>query len=101
MIKAVELNLELVRGRGPLRPFHVIVGAPRRAKVDWYCPVRFKSQGRKALRVFGVDSWQALILALRFVEINLRHEVRQGGQFFWLGRKVSVSRLFATRLSRA
>lgn len=98
MSNAAKLKLQLARGPGRRKPFHVTIGMPRPSKVDWYCPVRFTGLDHRGLRVFGVDSWQALILALRFVEINLRYEVRQGGQFYYLGRKVSVGSLFATRV---
>jgi len=93
-----NLRLHLVR-RGSKRksPLHVIIGAPQPDDdFAWYCPIRFKGLGGKERRIFGVDSWQALILALRCVEAILRNEVRKGGQLFYLGHKTSVGRLFAS-----
>jgi hypothetical protein len=78
-------------------PLHITIGVPQSDdEFDWCCPVRLKGLDRKERRIFGVDSWQALTLALRLVEAMLRHEVRNGGQLFWLGHQVSVGRLFAS-----
>jgi hypothetical protein len=94
--KAAELRLELRKGDTRRRPLHVIVGVPQRhPKQDWYCPVRLNGLYSGEQRIFGVDSWHALMIALRFVEVTLRIEVRRGAQLFWLGRRVSVGKLFA------
>jgi hypothetical protein len=51
------------------------IGTPRRAswKTDFYCPIRLVGRETKTLRAFGVDSVQALILALELARIRLRH----------------------------
>ena len=99
MKSVAVLRLHLVRrGRKRKSPLQVIVGAPQPDGDDWCCPVRIKGLDSKERRVFGVDSWQAMILALRLVEALLRHEVREGGELFWFGHKSSVGKLFANSL---
>jgi hypothetical protein len=94
-----DLRLHLVR-KGETRKsrLQVKVGAPQPDGEDWYCPVCIKGLDSKERRIFGVDSWQALTLALRLVEAMLRREVRQGGQLYYLGGKISVGKLFASSI---
>jgi hypothetical protein len=62
-------------------------------------PVRLKGLvDGKERRIFGVDSWQALTLALRLVEALLKHEVKKGAKLFYLGEKTTVASLFASRV---
>lgn len=95
-----ELRLQLMR-RGSKRKsaVHVTIGAPQPDGNDWYCPICLKGLiGGKERRIFGVDSWQAIILALRLAETILQHEVRKGGKLFYLSGMTSVAELFATRM---
>jgi hypothetical protein len=97
-----DLRLQLMR-RGAKRrsAVHVTIGAPQPDGDDWCCPIRLKGLvDNKERRLFGVDSWQAIILALRFAEAILQNEVRKGGKLFYLGRQTSVAKLFATRVGR-
>jgi hypothetical protein len=96
-----DLRLHFVR-RGEKRksPLHVTVGVPKPDGEDWYCPMRIKGLDNMERRIFGVDSWQALSLALRLVEAMLQQEVREGGQLFYMGEKTSISKLFHKRGSR-
>jgi hypothetical protein len=95
-----DLHLQLLRpGAKRKSLLHVNIGSPQPDGDSWYCPIRLKGLvDKKEHRIFGVDSWQALTLALRFVEVMLRHEVREGGQLFFLGHKTSVGQLFASRI---
>jgi hypothetical protein len=97
--QVADLRLHLVR-QGTTRKsrLHVRVGVPQPDGQDWYCPVYIKGLDNKVTRVFGVDSWQALVLALRMVEAMLRREVREGGQLYYLGSKTSVGKLFASSI---
>ena len=95
-----ELRLQLMR-RGAKRKWavHVTIGAPEPDGNDWCCPIRLKGLvDSKERRIFGVDSWQAVILALRFAETMLQNEVRKGGKLFYLGGETSVPKLFATQV---
>lgn len=54
------------------RQLVVRLGAPRRVKGDWGCPYQLLGLGRKAVRVaFGVDSFQALMMALESIRQDL------------------------------
>ena len=95
-----DLRLQLLR-RGAKRKsaVHVSIGAPQPDGNDWCCPIRLKGLvDRKERRIFGVDSWQAIVLALRLAEAMLKNEVRKGGTLFYLGEETSVAKLFATRV---
>lgn len=100
-MKAIaELRLQLLR-RGAKRKsaVHITIGAPQPDGDDWCCPIRLKGiVDDTDHRTFGVDSWQAIILALALAEIMIRNEVRNGGRLFYLGAETSVDELFATRV---
>jgi len=95
-----DLRLQLLR-RGAKRKsaVHVSIGTPQLDGNDWCCPIQLKGLvDSKERRIFGVDSWQAIILALRFVQALLQNEVRKGSKLYYLGVETSVVKLFATRL---
>lgn len=100
MKPVADLRLQLMR-RGAKRKsaVHITIGVPQPDGNDWCCPVRLKGLvDNKERRIFGVDSWQAMILALRLAEAMLQNEVRKGGKLFYLGGETAVAKLFATRL---
>ena len=99
MNQIADLRLQLIRPGAKRRSaVRVTIGAPEPDGQDWSCPIRFKGLGNgREQRIFGVDSWQAMILALRFAEGMLQNGVRKGGRLFYLGEEVTVSELFATR----
>ncbi len=100
MKSIADLRLQLMR-RGAKRKsaVEVTIGAPEPDGNDWCCPIRLKGLvDSKERRVFGVDSWQAIILAIRLAEAMLKNEVRKGGKLFYLGGETSVAKLFATRV---
>lgn len=64
------------------------VRAPRaRTEDPWICPVEIRGLGtRRFQAVPGEDSLQALVLALRYVEMTLRRQGRKaGGRIEWAG----------------
>ena len=94
-----NLRLQMMR-RGAKRKsaVQVTIGAPEPYGNDWCCPIRLKGLAdSKEQWIFGVDSWQAMILALRVVEIMLQNEVRKGGKLYYFGGETTVAKLFATR----
>ena len=100
MSPIADLRLQLMR-RGAKRKsaVQVTICAPEPDGNDWACRIRLKGLvDSKERRIFGVDSWQAMILALRLAEAMLQNEVRKGGKLFYLGGETSVAKLFATRL---
>jgi hypothetical protein len=101
VLKAVaDLRLQLLRRSAKRKSaVHVTIGAPEPEANDWCCPIRLKGLvDSKERRIFGVDSWQAIILALRLTEAILQNEVRKGGKLFYLGEETTVAKLFATRV---
>jgi hypothetical protein len=60
---------------------------PTAGGLDWRCPISITTSHRsRQLRGIGVDSLQALIHALKIVEIELRARERdRKGRFEWLG----------------
>ena len=60
---------------------------PTAGGLDWRCPISItKSHRSRQLRGIGVDSLQALIHALKTVEMELRARERdRKGRFEWLG----------------
>ncbi len=99
MNPVADLRLQLMkRGTKRKSAVHVSIGAPQPDGNDWCCPIRLKGLAdSKEQRIFGVDSWQAMILALRVVEVMLQNEVRMGGKLYYLGVDTTVAKLFATR----
>jgi hypothetical protein len=92
-----DLRLQLLR-RGAKRKsaVHVTIGAPHPNGNDWCCPIRLKGLiDNKERPIFGVDSWQAMILALKLAESMLQNEVRKGGKLYYLGGETTVAKLFA------
>ena len=66
------------------------VGRPRpHTQLDWVCPVEGEGlrlwQGPSEL--FGVGSWHALMIGIRFLREMIAAEVRQGALFHWEGSK--------------
>lgn len=60
---------------------------PDQSEEDWVCPYEIVVAGkRKAFRIYGVDSIQALVLALKTVDVELEVRAKQlGGVLMWLG----------------
>jgi hypothetical protein len=60
---------------------------PTAGGLDWRCPVSMTGMPRiRALRGIGVDSMQALVHALKLIEIEIgARERKEGGRFEWLG----------------
>ena len=100
MKPVADLGLQLLRhGAKRKSAVHVTIGAPEPDGNDWCCPIRLKGLvDSKERCILGVDSWQAIILALRLTEALLKNEVRKGGKLYYLGEETTVSKLFATRL---
>jgi hypothetical protein len=66
-----------------IRRVTVSIGAPRRhPKGDWECPYRIEGLGESKVSASGgVDSLQALILAIEGIRVTLE---RTGDRFVWL-----------------
>jgi hypothetical protein len=81
---------------------------PTAGGLDWRCPISItKSHRSRQLRGIGVDSLQALIHALKIVEIELRaRERHRKGRFEWLGEswhgvpEIRLNSIAPSRLKR-
>ena len=95
-----EASLTCLYPDGACVPVRVGVGSPfPHPKGDWACEVFADGlrvwEGSNA--ICGVDSWQALILALRVLREMLQEEERQGAILHWPNGEslISVEELFA------
>lgn len=80
-------------------PVCLRIGRPRpHPKGDWICPV--EAEGLRLWQgpteFFGVGSWHALMIGLRFLHEMLATEVRNGAVFHWEDgqQAVTVEELF-------
>ena len=102
-----ERKCDLRRGRRRVGLVKVSFGLPVRSQTPeegdpWWCPVRIKGPGLDDMQaIAGIDSLQALILALEYVTQILPHEAkRMGGEVVWLEHPERI--IFARQtLSRA
>lgn len=82
-----ERELELADGR----TVQVVIGQPQLFPEggSFYCPIRITGIGKeKIMRVGGVDSVQALVLALHAISANLyTSDEARAGTLTWLGRR--------------
>lgn len=75
----------------------VMVGKPYRVGPDeWACPVAMVGLHGGFPDMHGVDSWQALIVALQLIGRLLTYFVEDGGRLFWEenGVPLTVDELF-------
>jgi hypothetical protein len=62
----------------------VYVGEPYRVNdVSWACPVAVEGVHEKLADMHGIDSWQALLLAVELARSRLEHFIETGGKLYW------------------
>ena|SRR5579871_4772773 len=95
-----ERRLEALYPDIGLTSIHLRIGRPvPRDERDWSCPVQV--EGLRLWHGFGefagVDSWQALLLALGFVQAILSAEAERGVVFHWESSEdaISIEELFS------
>ena len=78
-------------------PFRVRIGKPY-AELDgerWACPVSLEGLDRRGPDIRGIDSLQALTLAIHFAKSALQTFVEQGVMLYWPdGTPTSVEHVF-------
>jgi hypothetical protein len=77
---------ELVGERAGGERFDVTIriGHPYRVNdVSWACPVAVDGVDRQLADMHGIDSWQALLLAIGLVRSRLEHFLETGGKLYW------------------
>jgi hypothetical protein len=50
---------------------------------DWYSVVSVGCLDPQTYTIFGVDSWQAICLSMRFAATRLSHFIEAGWRFYW------------------
>lgn len=91
---AAELTLEVVAADGTPEPLTVRVYAPEPAAADWRCVVEFAGGVERRAEIHGLDSWQALTLAYKYVRTNLESAVGDGFRLTSFGEPVEVGAIF-------
>jgi hypothetical protein len=91
---AAQLDLELISPDGAARPYLIRLAMPRPSGEDWQCDVQFGKPTAKVRPIYGVDSWQALTLAMQFARVNLECDIPAGWKVHWHGEPVAVAKLF-------
>ena len=83
-----ERTLVLELNGGVKREVVVRLGRPEPDGDDWACSYQVVGFERACgLRVLGVDAFQALLLAIKSVAVDIDREAkRSGGELFWLGQ---------------
>jgi hypothetical protein len=51
--------------------------------VSWACPLAVDGVDRQLADVHGIDSWQAVLLAIDLVRSRLEHFLESGGKLYW------------------
>ncbi|MEZ0258445.1 MAG: hypothetical protein ACAI37_24410 [Chthoniobacter sp.] len=81
-------ELSCVSPEGEAFDITIQIGRPTpisdRPESDWRCPVTIPFGGEER-EIYGVDSWQALCLALSLVHAQLAEFLRRGGKLYHPG----------------
>ena len=75
----------------------IAIGQPYQVDdVSWTCPLIVEGLHKKLKDAVGIDSWQALGLAIALVRQLLGYYVEDGAEMYWKegGEKVSLDDLF-------
>jgi hypothetical protein len=81
---AVERNLHAVSPDGLWHEVTLTVLMPSpRSGGGWRAPVRLKGLEDRVHNIAGMDSWQALSLAMRFAGARLDHFIEDGWKLYW------------------
>ena len=74
--------LRCVKPGGERTTVTLCIGSPYQASdVDWACPVRLEGLHSRLSDIHGVDSFQALMLARRFLLQLMTGVIEAGGSF--------------------
>ncbi len=100
----IERRLECLSPDGNCRMIQLRIGRPYPdPKGDWSCPVAVEGWHGELGPIHGIDSWQALLLALRLLEELLSAEVERGAVLHWPpeeGQAIGIAELFSRAGSR-
>jgi Domain of unknown function (DUF6968) len=87
-----EREIVCVFPDGRCQSISLRIGRPQRLSCgDWACPVSVDGLYAKLRAMVGVDSWQALMLAIRLVKSLLETEVERGAVLHWPDDERAIS----------
>jgi hypothetical protein len=76
-------TLICVRPSGDAVKVTMELGKPYAADNSAFCPVRLEPFSHRVVDIGGVDSWQAIHLAMRHVHALIADERDRGSRFYW------------------
>ena len=82
---------------GQKKVFKIAIGKPYQVDdASWACPVKIDGLYKKLKDPVGIDSWQALNLAISLVQQLLGYFVEDGGKLYWEedGEALALNDLF-------
>ena len=77
-------KIKAIDPRGKTHDLEIVIGQPFEVSQDeWACPVSMEGIYKHRGPIFGVDSMQALLLAIKFLKDLLIDFSEKGGKLFW------------------
>lgn len=64
-------------------PLVISVGVPEKQEDDWSCSVSLGVLDSRSYTIRGIDSWQALQLAMSFVARRVGSFMENGWELYW------------------
>ena len=95
--KIAERKIFSISPDGQKKLLRIAIGQPYQVDdVSWACPVIVGGLHKMLKDIVGIDSWQALSLAIALVRQLLGYYVEDGAELYWKegGEKVSLDDLF-------
>ena len=92
-----ERTIYAVTKEGDGFEVRLAIGRPYRVESgDWACPLALDGLHERLHDIHGVDSWQAMMLAVRLIKVLLGFVIENGGKLYWEkgGEEVSFNTLF-------
>jgi hypothetical protein len=92
-----ERKIYSISSDGQKKILRIGIGQPYQVDdVSWACPVKVDGLHKKLRDSVGIDSWQALGLAIALVRQLLGYYVEDGAELYWEegGEKVLLEDLF-------
>jgi hypothetical protein len=92
-----EREIFAISPKGEKKKLHIALGKPYQViKDEWTCPVQIKGLYENLRGINGIDSWQALTLAMILIHQLLSYFLENGGKLYWKegGEEISLKEIF-------
>ncbi len=92
-----EREIFVIFPKGEKKKLNISLGKPYQTGAnDWACPVLLEGMYKNLQDVHGIDSWQALTLAMSLIQQLLRGFLADGGKVYWEegGEEISLKDIF-------